>query len=140
MPLRLMRSFAHRLGRRGAFLGLHGVAWIFYGVGILVDPAFGVKRGLGWTEEVVPFTWLAGLWIGCGLAALIYAPLRRPGRDGQGFALVMIPPALWAVAYLLGIGTYTRGGFNAVVWIAVAGTVVIVAGLPEPPSARRGRD
>ncbi|WP_141575819.1 hypothetical protein [Actinomadura sp. WMMA1423] len=116
------------------------MAWISYGVGILIDPAFGVKRGLGWTASVVPFTWLAVLWIGCGLAALIYAPLRRPGRDGHGFALIMIPPALWAMAYLLGIGTYTRGGFNAVVWVAVAGSTVIVAGMPEPRSAQRERD
>jgi hypothetical protein len=120
-----------RLGQRGAYLVIHGLAWICYGVGILIDPAFGVKRGLGWVAHLLPFDRLAWLWIICGAASIVYAPMRKPGKDGWGFMFILLPPALWGLWYLLGIPSYGRGGFAAVVWVATALSVAIVAGMPE---------
>lgn len=127
-----------RVGRRGGFLATYGLAWIAYGIGILVDPAFGVKQGLGWMAAIVPFPLLAWLWIACGAAAIAAVPIRRPGGDAFGFALASAPPTVWTLAYLLGIGIYPRGAFSAVVWIALSGSVAIVAGMSEPPAPRHG--
>ncbi|MDN3356092.1 hypothetical protein [Actinomadura sp. DC4] len=124
-----------RLGYRGLFLANHGIAWVCYGIGVILDPAFGTKRGLGWMVHILPFDGLGWLWILCGLASVVYAPLRRPGADAWGFFFILFPPTLWGLAYLLGIPAYARGGFSAIVWISTAISVVIVALMPEPKEA-----
>ena len=82
--------------------------------------------------HALPFDFMGWVWIACGLASVVYAPLRRPGKDAWGFTFILFPPAVWGLAYLLGIATYARGGFTAVVWVATAASVMIVAQMPEP--------
>ncbi|WP_239484392.1 hypothetical protein [Streptomyces sp. CS081A] len=86
----------------------------------------------------------AWLWIVCGLATLGSAFLRI-GRDRYGYVAALIPPTVWAVAYLAAVitGDYSRG-----LWVAIwyltshVGVIMWAATVPEysvPPLPRRAR-
>ena len=99
--------------------------------------------GLGLLTQFCELQHWAWLWIVCGLITLCSAFLRI-GRDRFGFIAAIIPPSVWAVAYLAAV---LAGDYSRAVWVAVwyltshVGVIMWAATVPEfsVPPARRGR-
>lgn len=145
MPCRAARRLYKALGRRGIFLTILGVGKTCWGISFLVDPPG--TQGLELLTSVCSLRHWAWLWIVCGLITLSSAFLRV-GRDWFGYAAALVPPTVWAIAYMAAVivGNYSRGGFVAVWYLTShVGVIMWAAGVPEysvPPAprpARRGK-
>lgn len=90
---------ARRLGLRGIVLLLTGCGWITYGVGIMIDPRYGVARGVAVLTHWWPLTDWGLMWILCGAAAIGCAWLATDA-DVVGFGAAAFPPLVWSGAYL----------------------------------------
>ncbi|MET9950142.1 hypothetical protein ABZ135_01155 [Streptomyces sp. NPDC006339] len=136
-----LRRARKHLGRRGGFLLVLGVGKTCWGVSFLVDPPSG--EGLHLLTSMCSLRHWAWLWIICGIVTTFSAFLRV-GRDRWGFYAALVPPSVWAIAYLAAVltGDYSRG-----LWVAVwyltshVGVIMWAATVPEysVPPARRGR-
>lgn len=142
MPCRAARRLSKHLGRRGIFLLILGTGKTCFGVGFIVSPPD--PRGLELLTDRCPLAAWAWVWIIAGLVTFGSAFLRI-GRDKIGFIAAMIPPTLWATAYMVAVvsGTFPRGGFIAVWYLtAHVGVIMWAATVPEfsvPPPPRRAR-
>ena len=83
----------------------------------------------------------------CGLVTFVSAFLRV-GRDWFGFAAALVPPTVWAIAYMAAVvsGEYSRGAYVAIWYLTShCGVILWAATVPEysvprmPRSARRGK-
>ncbi|MFE0039453.1 hypothetical protein [Streptomyces sp. NPDC059015] len=130
------------LGRRGQFLLILGIGKTCWGLSFLVDPPN--ATGLQLLTRMCDIRQWAWLWIVAGLVTLGSAFLRV-GRDWFGFVAALIPPSVWAIAYLAAVlsGEYSRG-----LWVAIwyltshVGVIMWAATVPEysvPPAPRRAR-
>lgn len=133
------------LGRRGIFLLVIGVGKTCWGVSFIVNPPG--TQGLELLTSVCSIHHWAWLWIVCGLITAASAFLRV-GRDWFGFAAALVPPTVWATAYMAAVivGNYSRGGFVAIWYLTShVGVIMWAATVPEysvppaPRSARRGK-
>ena len=133
------------LGRRGIFLLVIGVGKTCWGVSFIVNPPG--TQGLELLTSVCSIHHWAWLWIECGLITAASAFLRV-GRDWFGFAAALVPPTVWATAYMAAVivGNYSRGGFVAIWYLTShVGVIMWAATVPEysvppaPRSARRGK-
>jgi hypothetical protein len=87
-----------RLGRRGAILAILGTGKVCYGIGYISVPPSST-RGLEMLTNVVPLHCWAWVWVVAGTTTFAGAWVRV-GRDGLAFGAALIPPTLWATAYL----------------------------------------
>lgn len=130
-----------RLSRRGAVLALLGIVFIV--IGASTPTAAQPPRESALFHAVLP-PWLrAAAWLGTGVVALVFAPIRRPGADRFGFTALVVMPVLNTASYFVAwilyllplepgvIGT-GRGWSAAAVWMAVTGLVIVCAGWPDP--------
>lgn len=138
----MLRQARKHLGRRGIFLLILGVGKTCWGISFLVDPPGG--EGLQLLTQWCSLRHWAWLWIAAGLITFGSAFLRI-GRDRWGFLAALVPPSVWAIAYLAAVlgGDYSRGLFVAV-WYLTSHVAVIcwAATVPEysvPPAPRRAR-
>ncbi|WP_329390305.1 hypothetical protein [Streptomyces sp. NBC_01716] len=135
-----MRRLRTTLGRRGTFLLIIGVGKTCWGVSFLVDPPR--PDGLQLLTRVCSLHHWSWLWIVAGLVTTGSAFLRV-GRDGYGFLAALIPPAVWATAYLAAAvgGEYSRGAFVALWYLTShVGVIMWASTVPEhsvPPAPRR---
>ncbi|MER6182985.1 hypothetical protein [Streptomyces sp. NPDC001652] len=145
MPRRIVR-LREMLGRRGAFLLILGVGKTCWGVGFLAIPQ-PRPQGLDLLLRIAPMHCWAWLWITAGVTTTCSAFLRV-GRDGFGFAVAMVPPIVWATAYVVAVldSTFPRGGFVAVWYLTShVGVIMWAATVPEysvphvPRPARKGK-
>ncbi|MFI1928368.1 hypothetical protein [Streptomyces sp. NPDC020377] len=145
MPCRAARRLHKALGRRGIFLLILGVGKTCWGVSFLVNPPG--TQGLELLTSVCSIRHWAWLWIVCGIVTATSAFLRV-GRDWFGYAAALVPPTVWAIAYMAAVivGNYSRGGFVAVWYLTShVGVIMWAATVPEysvPPAprpARRGK-
>jgi hypothetical protein len=145
VPCRAVRRLRKQLGRRGVFLLVLGVGKTCWGVSFIIDPPG--TQGLELLTSVCSIRHWAWLWIVCGLVTTTSAFLRV-GRDWFGFTAALIPPTVWAIAYMAAVifGDYSRGGFVAVWYLTShVGVIMWAATVPEysvPPAprpARRGK-
>lgn len=139
------RWLARLLGRRGAVLAVLGIAFVFNGLGGL---ATGQPPK---PEHMLLFTYIptipsALLWIIPGLAALVAAAQRGTGRDGFGFAALVVPLGLRAFSFIWSTVSYFAGASDwpfawtgALTWIALLAMILIIAGWPEEPDLPRPR-
>lgn len=131
-----------RLGRRGAILAFLGAGKVCYGVGYATTPPSST-RGLELLTGLVPLHCWAWVWIVAGTATFAGAWVRV-GQDGLAFFAALIPPTLWATAYLWAAiaDGYVRGLVVAG-WFALSHICVILwaSTVPEHsiPPARRAR-
>lgn len=137
------RRLRKRLGRRGRFLLLIGIGKVCWGIGFIVTP---VQDPVGLhllTDRCSLSAW-AWLWIIAGTvtAGSAFLPI---GRDRWGFFAAIIPPSVWALAYLSAVltGEYARGGTVAL-WYLTShiGVIMWASTVPEysvPPVPRRAR-
>jgi len=143
MVCRAVRRLPARLGRRGIFLLVLGAGKTCYGIGFIVEPQTGAQ-GLRLLTEMCSLQSWAWLWIVAGLVTLGSAFVGI-GRDWFGFVAALIPPTVWALAYIVAVvnGDYSRGGFVAVWYLTShVGVILWASGVPEhsvPPSPRRSR-
>ncbi|MFD3333505.1 hypothetical protein ACFWV1_12795 [Streptomyces sp. NPDC058700] len=131
MRTALLRRARKHLGRRGAFLLILGTGKTCWGVSFLVDPP--QPLGLNLLTQVCSLRHWAWLWIVCGLVTCFSAFLRI-GRDRYGFYAALIPPSVWAIAYLAAV---LAGDYSRAVWVAVwyltshVGVILWASTVPE---------
>ncbi|WP_148003651.1 hypothetical protein [Streptomyces sp. adm13(2018)] len=130
-----------RLGRRGSVLLGFGVLELLYGLGLVLDPRFGIVRGVGVLTHVAPMAVWGGLWMACGLCALAMAWEVRATRDTWGYAAAILPPIGWAGANLIAwlTGSFAQAWTSAVTWGCLAYVIRRVNGWPEVRGDREGR-
>ncbi|MFD6361319.1 hypothetical protein ACFWFX_15905 [Streptomyces roseolus] len=141
MSKALRRARKH-LGRRGVILLILGVGKACWGASFLVNPPEPV--GLQLLTQACGLRHWAWLWIVCGTVTAASA-FARVGRDRIGFIAALIPPTVWAVAYMAAVitGDYSRG-----LWVAIwyltshVGVIMWAATVPEfsvpkPPRGQR---
>lgn len=137
------RRLRARLGRRGQILLILGTGKICWGIGFIATPQQNTD-GLDLLTDRCSLASWAWLWIIAGAVTAASAFLRI-GRDGLGFLAAIIPPSVWATAYLSAVltGEYERGGFVAAWYLTShVGVIMWAATVPEysvPPSPRRVR-
>lgn len=142
------RWLARLLGRRGASLVVLGLAFVFVGLGVMLNhepPDY--DRFLIHTFMPTPLR--AALWLIPGLLALLAAAKRGTGADTFGFAALVVPVIVrtvsyvWSsVMYLAGESDWPYAWSNALVWVGCLALILIIAGwpeVPEPPKPRKRR-
>ena len=135
-------SIFQRVGRRfgiehrGAYLIMSGVIWLMIALTILVDP--GPNRPELFHTQL-PIWFRVSVWSVVGVISIVCALPRLCRWQWVGFAVLGIPPMERAVSYALGaVAVYQDGGVwtpNAsgfLVWLAVLGTIRLVASWPDP--------
>lgn len=138
---RAVRGLVQHLGRRGQILLILGIGQICWGIGFIVTPQQDAA-GLELLTSVCSLRHWAWLWIVAGLVTVCSAGLRI-GRDWAGFVASLLPPSVWALAYLSAVltGDYARGGFVAAWYLTShVGVIMWAATVPEhsvPPLPRR---
>ncbi|MEW2415276.1 hypothetical protein AB0953_16395 [Streptomyces sp. NPDC046866] len=108
-----------------------GVGKTCWGVGFLTNPPS--TQGLGLLTHWYPIQAWAWLWIVAGLITTASAFLRV-GRDGAGFVAALVPPAVWAIAYLAAVisGDFSRGAWVAVWYLTShVGVILWASTVPE---------
>lgn len=144
MVRRTARRLHALLGRRGVFLLILGIGKTCWGVSFLVDPP--PAPGLELLTDLCGLRHWAWLWIVCGLVTGASA-FVRVGRDWAGFAAAVVPPGVWAIAYMAAVvsGQYSRGAWVAVWYLTShVGVILWAATVPEhsvphvPRAVRRG--
>lgn len=141
MGCRVVRRLREHLGRRGIFLLILGIGKTCWGVSFLVDPPS--TEGLQLLTQLCSLRHWSWLWIAAGLITTVSAFLRV-GRDRFGFIAALVPPSVWAIAYLAAVmsGEYSRGAWVAA-WYLTSHVGVIMWGATVPehsvPKAPRGR-
>ncbi|MFE9844663.1 hypothetical protein [Streptomyces goshikiensis] len=141
MRCRAARRANRLLGRRGPFLLILGVGKTCWGAGMIVDPP--QSTGLSLLTRVAPLHCWAWLWVIAGVITTISAFLQV-GRDRFGFIAALVPPSVWAIAYLAAVmsGEYSRGAYVAIWYLTShAGVIMWAATVPEHsvPKAPRAR-
>ncbi|MEU1088987.1 hypothetical protein ABZ401_19490 [Streptomyces sp. NPDC005892] len=138
-----VRWLVRHLGRRGQILLILGVGKICWGIGFIVAPVTSAAGLSLLTDQCSLSSW-AWLWIIAGAVTAASAFLKI-GRDGLGFFAALLPPSVWAIAYLSAVltGEYARGGFVAAWYLTShVGVILWAATVPEhsiPPPPRRTR-
>lgn len=143
----MLRRLSGRYGRRGTWLIVLGVVWIFFGAGVLLDP----NPQHSWViYECVPLGVQAAAWWVTGSIAVLQG-LRGPSHvDTLGHVALYVMPAvrviafalswvLWVVSSLLvrldvahaSIG-WSVGWYAAVVWSLVSLMLRLIASWPNP--------
>ena len=145
MPRQAVRRLQKLLGRRGAFLLILGVGKTCWGASFLIDPP--TDHGLQLLTDLCSLRHWSWLWIIAGVVTTISAFLKV-GRDWFGFAAALVPPTVWAIAYMAAVvsGEYSRGAYVAIWYLTShCGVILWAATVPEysvpraPRSARRGK-
>jgi hypothetical protein len=130
------------MGRRGAFLLILGIGKTCWGVSFIVDPPD--TQGLQLLTRWCDIEHWAWLWILAGLITSASAFLKI-GRDRWGFIAALVPPAVWAIAYLFAVigGEYSRGAWVAAWYLTShVGVILWASTVPEyevPAAPRRAR-
>lgn len=139
MTCAVARRFYAHLGRRGTFLLILGTGKTAFGVGLVVQPPS--PQGLQLLLYWAPMRCWAWVWILAGVVTA-GAAFLQVGRDRWGYLAALVPPSVWACAYLTAAltGEYPRGAWLAI-WYLTShiGVIVWAAGVPEHSVPRRRR-
>lgn len=132
----------YRIGRRGAFLALFGVAYLLIGQSLLgVHDTRLVDHVFRFALAIMPITGYGWLWLTCGAIALLDGLWPR-GTDTPGFVAAVLAPVVWSIVYLAAwLQEDTPLIHNlwetSLLYAVIAAAVLIVAGMPEPRTVRR---
>jgi hypothetical protein len=131
-------SVGRRVGRRGAYLLVKSVIYAGHGVlYLLVPPTPALAETLRLPLALAPL-WVWGLaWTAAAAVAAGCAFRQGPRADRWGFQALIIMASTWAGCYLaaalvgFNTATFARGAVGALLYAALGGTVLVVAGWPE---------
>ncbi len=139
VPVRQLRALRHRIGRRGLFLGFLAVLDGVFGYFLLIPPV-----GFSPTQvfPLLPETAWAVAWLTVGASCIVGMFMKV---DRVPYMLAALLKASWGLryAYIWYKGLAPYAWVSLVIWLAFAGTVMMVAGWPEakvivlPPEAKR---
>jgi hypothetical protein len=130
---RISHSLIRRIGRRGAALLFFALLDLLYGLSLASpDPQVRLSPSVAFIAHVAPLPAWAALWAAVGVACLAGAFVRH---DRWAFTAAVALKVLWGVTFLVGwlVAHLERGWVPAVIWLAMAGWVLIIASWPEPP-------
>ncbi len=125
-PHGLLRRTARRVGRRGCTLLFLAILDMLYAYNLHVTAASLLAPvHLGFPAGVWALIWLAA-----GLTCLLSVPARV---DRVAFTANVMLLLAWGLIYAVAWlhGTVPRGWVNAVIWIALAGLIVVISTWPE---------
>jgi len=143
------------LGRRGLILLITGIAWVAIGSIVARDDVERFSRpGPGGALQFLDDNpWPGVFWMCCGAMAITVGCTRRrfDGEDAWGWAAIVAPVLLWALAYAWSYGLYvytqyidtvpdhTSGrpgaGVGFIVYLMITLFLLIVARWPDPIDA-----
>lgn len=125
-----------RLGRRGTPLLIIGTGQMAWGIGFMAAPNTN-PVGLELLTDHAPLHCWAVLWMLFG-AITAGSAFLKIGRDRWGFIAALVPPGVWAVAYLssAAVGVYPRGLY-VFIWYMTQhiGMTIWAASVPEYEAA-----
>lgn len=132
------RQCYRRLGFRGRFLLLVGIAYLAQGAASLDE------WGLA-PHDLAPGWVRALLWAAAGAVAIGTAWRPVHSTNPIGWVALYIPPAAWSASYSISFIAYLAptlgfpfaysGGLNyALVWLLVVAAVMVCSDWPEPPT------
>ncbi|MCG7424598.1 hypothetical protein [Kocuria rhizophila] len=136
MPERLITTLD---GKRGAFLLIGGLAYLFIGLSYVFASTPGRQAAFQWLPEFMTPPLLGTLWILGGSWTIIVALISRghPRLENVAFAALMLCPTMWVVIYMGAsiLGTHQNGWISAVSYGLMALWVWVVSGWdnPTPP-------
>lgn len=139
----LLDWLIRRVGRRGLALGILGLIWVLYGLGLLVtgtapQNAASPADAHIWHQSIDPVV-RGVVWSGSGVLALFTAA-SRPRTDTPGFLALTVCPMIHAfsfltawVIWLLPIHErgYAEGLVSASTWATVVTLIALIASWPE---------
>lgn len=113
-----------RIGERRGILGLMGVPFVAFGLGILYNN--GTGQNLAPSVEAIATALFGWLWIIAGFLAVIamLASGTKKVAEEVGYGLLFAPPFVWMAAYIITI--IYGGGFAPFVGFLITGTFVVL--------------
>lgn len=135
----------YRIGRRGAFLTLFGVAYLMIGQALVTSTTTPIVRHVfRFALSILPLPGWGVAWLVCGTVAIVDG-LWPHGRDMIGFAAAVLAPVAWSIVYLAAWLQLDAPGApvgrnlweSALLYAVIAAAVLIVAGMPEPRVLRK---
>lgn len=129
-----------KLGRRGLALITFSLVFAVTGLAAAIEPAQDEGRFILYTMLPVPFRLF--LWWGAATIG-VWSAFRGVGRDGIGFAALVLPACIvsfsyaWSgVYYAVGLTDYSLGWTGCARWLLVLALIVIVSGWKEAEEAQ----
>lgn len=129
---RAVARLRQRLGRRGVILAILGAGKVCLGAGFLAAPPTSTRGLEVLTDRASLHCW-AWVWILAG-SVTVASSVLPVGRDAVGFTTALVPPSLWAAAYLWSAvaGGYARGAWLAGWYLTShVGVILWAATVPE---------
>lgn len=136
MPERALKCLD---GKRGAFLLVGAVSYLFIGLSYVFASTASRDAAFRWLPDAMSPTTLGWLWVVGGITAAIIAlrSAAHPRWEATGFGALMLCPSLWVVIFLGAsmFGTHPHGWISAVAYGLMAMWVWVVSGWenPHPP-------
>lgn len=125
--------FAQRIGRRGASLLFFALLDLVYGWSlVLPEKATKASPLFVYLARVVPLGVWGLAWVLVGVVLLVSAFVAD---DRAAFGLAAFWKVLWGLLTLA--SGIPRAYAGAVIWVALAGFILVLSGWPEPHSTRR---
>lgn len=126
----------YRIGRRGLFLALFGIAYLLIGQALIkVDVTPEINHLFRFATFFMPIYGWGIAWVVCGCIAILDGLWHR-GTDIIGFTVAVLIPLAWSIVYLAAWIQEDRPHSNlwqsSLLYAVLAGAVLIVAGMPEP--------
>lgn len=134
---RLVVHVADRIGRRGTSLLFFALLDLVYGLNLARPPAESkLSPTLAFIRYIAPLPVWAALWVAVGVVCLAGAFMHH---DRWAFTAAVGLKTLWGATFLTGwiVAHLERGWVSAVIWLAMAGWVLVIASWPEPTGTLR---
>jgi hypothetical protein len=113
-----------RIGERSTILGLLGVPFVIFGIGILTtnEP----EQALAPTVAEIANSLFGWLWVVAGSYAIVamFVSGTRKVIEEVGYGLLFLPPFVWMSGYLITL--FYGGRFSVFVGFLVSSTVVVL--------------
>ena len=138
MPDRVIKSLD---GKRGAFLFVGGLAYLFIGLSYLVAPTAGRQAAFSWLPEMLTPQLLGWVWVVGGAGVAVVSLISRAHRctEPPAFGVLMLCPALWVVIFAVSsiVGVHPTGWVSSIAYGLMAMWVWIAAGWDNPAPQER---
>lgn len=126
-------KLTRRIGRRGASLLFFSLLDLVYGFSLIVpERATRLNPLFVYLTRVMPLAAWGAAWSAVGVVLLLSA---FSADDRAGFGVAAFWKVLWGLLTLA--SGIPRAYVSAVIWVALAGFILVLSGWPEPPRTRK---